>query len=74
MATHSCIIAWQFPWTEESGGQRHPWGCKELDTTAHTHTNTCLKNEWRDGLCPLCLETKVEGSGFIILSLICGLN
>ena len=74
MATHSSIIAWKFPWTEEPGGQRSPWGCKELDTTEHTHKNTCLKNERRDGLCPLCLETKVEESSFLILLLICGLN
>ena len=37
MATHSSILAW------ESHGQRSlvgysPWGCKELDTTEHTHT------------------------------------
>ena len=34
MATHSSILAWEIPWTEELGGlQRSPWGCKELDTT-----------------------------------------
>ena len=37
MATHFSILAW------ESHGQRSlvgysPWGCKELDTTEHTHT------------------------------------
>ena len=25
MATHSSILAWRIPWTEEPGG---PWGCK----------------------------------------------
>ena len=30
MATHSSILAWRIPQTEESGC---PWGCKELDTT-----------------------------------------
>ena len=29
-ATHSSVLAWRIPWTEEPGG---PWGCKELDTT-----------------------------------------
>ena len=29
MATHSCILAWKIPWTEEPS----PWGCKELDMT-----------------------------------------
>ena len=35
MATHSSILAWETPWTEEPGG---PWGCKESDMTEHTHT------------------------------------
>ena len=34
MATHSSILAWKIPWTEEPGGYS-PWGCKELDTTEH---------------------------------------
>ena len=29
MATHSSILAWRIPWTEEP----RPWGCKELDMT-----------------------------------------
>ena len=29
MATHSRILVWRTPWTEETG----PWGDKELDTT-----------------------------------------
>ena len=32
MATHSSILAWEIPWTEESGG---PQGCKESDTTEY---------------------------------------
>ena len=32
MATHSSILAWRIPWTEETGGYS-PWGGKELDTT-----------------------------------------
>ena len=31
-ATHSNILAWSIPWTEEPGVYG-PWGCKELDTT-----------------------------------------
>ena len=31
MATHSSILAWRIPWTEEPGGYS-PWGGKELDT------------------------------------------
>ena len=33
MATHSSILAWRVPWTEEPGGQRSPWGSKESDMT-----------------------------------------
>ena len=31
MATHSSILSWRIPWTEEPG--YHPWGRKELDLT-----------------------------------------
>ena len=33
MATHSGILAWEIPWTQEPGGLHSLWGCKELDTT-----------------------------------------
>ena len=26
MATHSTILAWRIPWTEEPGGAYSPWG------------------------------------------------
>ena len=39
MATHSGILAWRIPWTEEPGELYSPWGHKELDTTERlTHT------------------------------------
>ena len=31
MATHSCILAWRIPWTEEPGGLQST-GLQELDT------------------------------------------
>ena len=38
MATHSSILAWRIPWTEEPGGLHYsPWGCKESDTTEQLH-------------------------------------
>ena len=33
MATHSRILAWEIPRTEEPGGLYSPWGHKELDMT-----------------------------------------
>ena len=43
MATHSNILAWRIPWTEELGS---PWGHKESDrteTTARTHGDSVVK-------------------------------
>ena len=28
MATHSSILAWEIPWTEETGRLYNPWSCK----------------------------------------------
>ena len=49
MATHSSILAWEIPWTGESGGLefmgsqrvRHDWATEHAHT--HTHTYTSLK-------------------------------
>ena len=38
--THSSILAWRIPWTEEPGGLYSPWDHKQSDTievTLHTH-------------------------------------
>ena len=39
MATHSSVLAWKIPWTEEPGGLAS-MGSKESDTTEHTHPHT----------------------------------
>ena len=39
VATHSIILAWEIPWTDEPGGYS-PWGCKRIRhdlVTKHTH-------------------------------------
>ena len=33
MATHSSILAWRIPWTEEFGAGYCPWGCREVGMT-----------------------------------------
>ena len=33
VATHSSILAWRIPWTEEPNRLYSPWGQKESDTT-----------------------------------------
>ena len=35
-ATHSSILSWKIPWTEELAGCS-PWGRKEADTTEQVH-------------------------------------
>ena len=57
MATHSSILAWKTPWTEEPG-RYSPWGSKESDTTEWwNHQKICppitLQHDptWNKGLC-----------------------
>ena len=49
MATQSSILVWRIPWTEEPGGLRSRLqrGCKQSDTTGHTHIHTHWKREWQ---------------------------
>ena len=61
MTTHSSILAWKIPWTEEPGNYG-PRGCKELDTTEHARIvvaftlPTVLPLKWLLGSSgPLCL-------------------
>ena len=51
MATHSNILAWRIPWTEESGGYS-PWGPKKLDTSEHAHYITFSLWVW----CLFCVD------------------
>ena len=39
MATHSSILAWRIPWTEESGGLQS-MGLQESGTTKQVNTDT----------------------------------
>ena len=38
MSTHSSILAWKTPWTEEPGGLQSKGS--QRDTIEHTHTHT----------------------------------
>ena len=46
MATHSSILAWRIPWTEEPGGYS-PQGRKEVDMTEVTED---ALTQWRGGI------------------------
>ena len=39
IATHSSILTWRIPWTEEPEGCS-PWGHRESDVTERTRTHT----------------------------------
>ena len=41
MATHSSVLAWRIPWTEEPGGYS-PWGHEESDTTKRLKQQTTM--------------------------------
>ena len=43
MATHSSILAWRIPWTEEPGGLPTVYGVTKSQTqlNGNTSTNTC---------------------------------
>ena len=48
VATHSSILAWRIPSTEEPGGDPSPWGRTELYTTEQlTHTKFSLAGSFR---------------------------
>ena len=45
MATHSCVLAWRIPWTEELGSYSL-WGCKESDMTLSLCSCHLLARLW----------------------------
>ena len=42
MATHSSILAWEIPWTEEPGGQSIALQRVGHDRATNTHLHKCL--------------------------------
>ena len=56
MATHSSILAWRIPWTEEPGGPQSR-GCKESDmteATKHSTAHDCI-----------CVKSCLDHSSFL---------
>ena len=53
MATHSSILAWRIPWTEEPGRIQNSWSCKDSDTAkrlTHSPHHTPEKLELKKNL------------------------
>ena len=57
MATHSSVLAWRIPWTEEPGGLQST-GSRELDKTEAPGMHVCIRPHWRGGgwFCSLAVE------------------
>ena len=41
MATHSSILTWRTPWTEEPGGATSPWDLKESEMSEKLSMLAC---------------------------------
>ena len=50
MATHSRILAWRIPWTEEPGGLQS-MRSQESDTTERLHFHFRLRKKYRGKYC-----------------------
>ena len=50
MATHSSILAWEIPWTEEPGGLYSPWGHKRVRQTEQACAHQALRDRMPRGL------------------------
>ena len=75
MATHSSILTWEIPWTEEPGkshGWRslvgcRPWGREESDTTERLHFHfslSCIGERNGNPLQCSCLENPRDGGAW----------
>ena len=59
MVTHSSILAWRNPWTEERGGLQS-WGLKESDMTERLSTVLLVIPGGRYCYSPKCTEEETE--------------
>ena len=64
MATHSSILAWRIPWTEEPGSYS-PWGHKESDATERPHFHFVFRSQVAQTVerLPTMQETQVQSLG-----------
>ena len=67
MVTHSSILAWRNPWTEEPGRLYSPWGHKESDTAKQLHFHfslSCIGEGNGNPLQCSCLENPRDGGAW----------
>ena len=60
MTTHSNILAWKIPWTEEPGGLHSPWGCTKLAMIER------LSTFLDPSLCALCMYVYTTMSVYLL--------
>ena len=67
-ATHSCLLAWGIPWTEEPDSPRSGYNwVTELNWVNHIHT-LCSKHQSKLHIC-VCVSESFSISGILICSL-----
>ena len=61
MATHSSVLAWRIPWTEDLVGY-NPWGCKGSDMTEATLRHSCVSGKSGVSHCQVRTQLRLPGS------------
>ena len=69
MATHSNILAWRIPWTEELGRLYSPWGHKELDMTEQLNNSYVLRRPSRKRIVDIFTQIQNIKNLFLLNSL-----
>ena len=64
MATHSSILAWRIPWTEEPGGLQF-MGSQRVGQDWATNTHRHTKNKHKQEPCLECPRNRGEASTFV---------
>ena len=66
MTTHSSVLAWTGPWTEENGGHR-PWGPKSVRHDCNLTTAALLTTHWPCLLPPrgACIPRRLSGRQYL---------
>ena len=59
MATHSSILAWRIPWTEEPG-RLQSMGSQESDTTSRQRERVLVLLTLTGTSCRVCINTPIE--------------
>ena len=59
MATHSSVLAWRIPWTEEPGGLHSMRSQSQIQLSTDTHTHTHTHTHHPHGLIAHCVPDTI---------------